>query len=194
MTDIKINTTVKITSALIVATALSLFQPLSAMAGAADGDLEGAKLSQLLEQSGIQCSDNKGLDCTAGNYQVTIHSDCAVAPYYGAIYGGPAKLTARAGGSDQNVVASLAEDQLVCIKATAKAGISDAEYFIMAMPIDRFGKCDGVDVLCRVSAPLSEPYRTIMESCKHFKNGEISSCPQGWVRADAIEPYPNGLE
>lgn len=188
-----IKTTVKITSALIVATALSLFQPLSAMAGAADGDLEGAKLSQLLEQSGIQCNDAGALDCTIGPYQVDIHSDCSVEPYYGAVYDQPAKLYKQA-DSDQNVVASLAEDQLVCIKATAKAGISDAEYFIMAMPIDRFGRCDGVDVLCRVSVPLSEPYRTTMESCKQFKNGEISSCPQGWVRSDAIEPYPNGLE
>lgn len=186
--------TSKILTGLMLVAALSLSQPLSAKAGPAEGDLEGAKLSELLQQSGIQCSDAKGLNCSAGNYEVTIHSDCAVAPYYGAIYGGPAKLSAGAGGSDQNVVATLAEDQLVCIKATAKTGISDAEYFIMAMPIDRFDKCDGVDVLCRVSAPLSEPYRTTMENCKQLKSGEILSCPQGWVQADAIEPYPNGLE
>ncbi|RBO90972.1 hypothetical protein [Pseudochrobactrum asaccharolyticum] len=186
--------TSKILTGLMLVAALSLSQPLSAKAGPAEGDLEGAKLSGLLQQSGIQCSDAKGLNCSAGNYEVTIHSDCAVAPYYGAIYGGPAKLSAGAGGSDQNVVATLAEDQLVCIKATAKTGISDAEYFIMAMPIDRFDKCDGVDVLCRVSAPLSEPYRTTMENCKQLKSGKILSCPQGWVQADAIEPYPNGLE
>ncbi len=186
--------TSKILSGLMLIAALSLSQPLSAMAGPAEGDLEGAKLSELLEQSGIQCSDTKGLNCSAGNYEVTIHSECAVAPYYGAVYGGSAKLSARAGGSDQNVVATLTEDQLVCIKATAKTGISDAEYFIMAMPIDRFDKCDGVDVLCRVSAPLPEPYRTTMDNCKQLKSGEISSCPQGWVQADAIEPYPNGLE
>lgn len=186
--------TSKILTGLMLVAALSLSQPLSAMAGAAEGDLEGAKLSELLEQSGIQCSDTKGLNCTAGKYEVTIHSECAVAPYYGAVYGQPAKLIKRAGSSDQNIIATLAEDQLVCIKATAKTGISDAEYFIMAMPIDRFDKCDGADVLCRVSAPLPEPYRTTMENCKQFKNGEISSCPQGWVQADAIEPYPNGLE
>lgn len=186
--------TFKILSGLMLVAALSLSQPLSAKADAAEGDLESAKLSELLEQSGIQCSDTKGLNCSAGNYEVSIHSDCAVAPYYGAIYGGPAKLSARAGGSDQKIVASLAEDQLICIKASAKTGISDAEYFVMAMPIDRFAKCDGVNVLCRVSAPLPEPYRTTMENCKQLKNGEISSCPQGWVQADAIEPYPNGLE
>ncbi|MBB6262557.1 hypothetical protein FHS77_003135 [Paenochrobactrum gallinarii] len=186
--------TFKILSGLMLVAALSLSQPLSAKADAAEGDLEGAKLSELLDQSGIQCSDDKGLSCTAGNYEVTIHSDCAVAPYYGAVYGQPAKLTARAGGSGQDLVATLAEDQLICIKATAKSGISDVEYFIMAMPVDRFGKCDGVDVLCRVSAPLPEPYRTTMENCKQLKNGEIASCPQGWVQADAIEPYPNGLE
>ena len=188
-----INTAVKITSALIVATALSLFQPLSAMAGAAEGDLEGAKLSQLLEQSGIQCSDDKTLDCTTGPYRVDIHSDCSVEPYYGAVYGQPTKLYKQA-DSDQDIVTSLAEDQLICIKATAKSGISDAAYFIMAMPNDPFDKCNGVDVLCRVPAPLPEPYRTAMANCKRLANGEIASCPQGWVKADAIEPYPNGLE
>lgn len=40
-------------SGLMLATVLSLFQPLSVMAGAAEGDLEGAKLSELLDQSGI---------------------------------------------------------------------------------------------------------------------------------------------
>lgn len=184
----------KLLPGLMLAAALSLLQPLPAMAGAAEGDLEGAKLSALLDQSGIQCSDDKGLNCSTANYEVAIHSDCAIAPYYGGVDGQPAALTARAGGSDQTIVASLAPDQLVCIKATAKSGISDAEYFIMAMPVDRFGKCDGVDVLCRVSAPLPEPYRTTMENCKQLKSGEISSCPQGWVKADAIEPYPNGLE
>lgn len=74
------KTAFKFASGLIVAATLNLFQPLSAMAGAAEGDLEGAKLNQLLEQSGIQCSDNKALNCTAEAYEVTIHSDCSVEP------------------------------------------------------------------------------------------------------------------
>ena len=193
MSAINKKTAFKFASGLIVAAALNLFQPLSAMAGAAEGDLEGAKLNQLLEQSGIQCSDNKTLNCTAGAYAVSIHSDCSVEPYYGAVYGQPAKLYTQA-DSDQDIVTTLAEDQLICIKATAKSGISDAAYFIMAMPNDPFDKCNGVDVLCRVPAPLPEPYRSAMANCNRLANGEIASCPQGWVKADAIEPYPNGLE
>lgn len=181
---------------LMLAAAFSLLQPLSAMAGAAEGDLEGAKLIQLLDQSGIQCSDKNSLHCTAGSYEVTIHSDCSIVPYYGAVYGQPAKLYARADriDSEQNIVSTLAEDQRICIKATAKTGISDAAYFIMAMPADAFEKCNGAEVLCRVPAPLPEPYRSEMANCKHLASGEITSCPQGWVKADAIEPYPHGLE
>lgn len=183
----------KFLPSLIMAAALVLFQPLPAIAGATDGDLEGAKLNQLLDQADIRCGDDQGLNCTAGPYAVTIHSDCAIAPYYGAVYGQPAELFELA-DSNQNVTAALAKHQLVCIKATAKTGISDAAYFIMAMPNDPFDKCNGIDVLCRVPAPLPEPYRSTMENCKRLADGVIASCPQGWVKADAIEPYPNGLE
>lgn len=185
--------TTKLLSVLMLTAALSLFQPLSAMAGAADGDLEGVKLNQLLDQAEIRCDDDQGLNCTAGPYKVTIHSDCAIAPYYGAVYGQPAELFELA-DSNQNVTAALAEDQLVCIKATAKTGTSNAAYFIMALPIADNAKCDGVDVLCRLPHPLPEPYRSTMKNCKQNTNGELASCPQGWVKADAIEPHPNGLE
>ncbi|NLY34075.1 MAG: hypothetical protein GX040_05090 [Alcaligenaceae bacterium] len=183
-------------SEFILVAALSLSQPLSAIASEANGDLKGAKLRELLDQSGIQCHDEKTFDCATGPYKVNIHSDCSVAPYYGAVYGQPTKLYTKADSveNDPNTLTSLAEDQLICIKATAKYGISDVAYFIMAMQDDRFENCNTADILCRVSAPLPEPYSTAMKHCKRLENGEITSCPQGWVKADAIEPYPNGLQ
>jgi len=173
-----------------------------ALAATEDGDLEGEKLAQLLQDAGISCSAERKFDCTAGDlatgdyYDVSIHSDCKIAPYYGGVFEKPVvlrKRVATTGYKESGAAEALAKGQLVCIKATAKSGSSDAEYFVMALPSQASEKCDSSGTSCRASTMPAEPFQTMMKDCRYVAKQGYKSCPQGWVHADAIEPYPMGL-
>jgi len=163
-------------------------------------DLSANERAELQRSAGIVCEAEGKNACTAGNiesgdyYNVTIYSDCAVAPYFGRI--GDQAASLRKGvavtGTDGKTEGVLAPEQLVCIKAAAQVNVTDKEYYVIALPMDHGAECKGEE-LCKEPKPLSGDYRETMAKCVGDSHNGYHGCPEGWVFATEMEAYSNGL-
>ncbi|OBZ95842.1 hypothetical protein ADU59_08935 [Pararhizobium polonicum] len=177
---------------------MSIAAPVPVIAG--EGDLSSEQRARLLDTAQINCGTDGKDDCVTGNvesgdfYDVDIHGDCVSNPYFGRIDDKPASLrrtVATTGSRTQNEFTST-PNQLVCIRATARSGpVHISEYYVMALPMDHGPECPG-ETLCRKPDPATQTDR--MLKCRLSDSGaDYINCPQGWVFADEIEPYPMGL-
>lgn len=168
------------------------------MAAASEmGDLSTRDRADLLRSAGIDCGANG--ECIAGNaergdyYDVRIYGDCAKAAYFGRINDKATSLRNNVAttGTEGKTAGELAPGQLVCIRAAAQVGMRDMEYYVMALPMDYGPECKGEE-LCKKPVSLPARYQTIMGKCRLDAEGYVG-CPQGWVFADDMEAYSNGL-
>lgn len=172
-----------------------------ALAASSDsGDLSAEEQVELLSSAGITCDANKNDNCTAGNvesgdyYNVRIYGSCMNAAYFGRINDKPVSLrkSVATTGTDGKAEGVLAPNQLVCIKAAAQVNATDMEYYVMALPMDYGPECKGEE-LCKKPQPLAKEYQAAMANCKPDSQNGYLGCPQGWVLANEMEGYSNGL-
>lgn len=164
------------------------------------GDLSAEEQVELQRAAGIKCDTNKNDNCTAGNidsgdyYNVRIYGSCINAAYFGRINEKPVSLRSSVAttGTDGKVEGLLAPDQLVCIQAAAQTNVADMEYYVIALPMDHGAECKGEE-LCKKPQPLPKEYQKTMANCKVDAQKGYSGCPQGWVFANEMEAYSNGL-
>ncbi|ELT49162.1 hypothetical protein F9K88_16720 [Brucella intermedia] len=179
----------------------SIFLFSHSMAGASEtGDLSSRDRTDLLQSAGIDCGAKGNGDCVAGNtergdyYDVRVYGDCAKAAYFGRTNDKSTSLRKDVAttGTEGKTEGELAPNQLVCIRAAAQVGMHETEYFVMALPMDYGPECKGGE-LCKKPAPLPTRYQSIMAKCRQDSIKGYIDCPQGWVFADDMEAYSNGL-
>ncbi|MCC4617721.1 hypothetical protein LL972_17235 [Xanthomonas campestris pv. asclepiadis] len=177
----------------------------SADAPAPVGASVNDRLATLLQASGVQCIDaNMAKGCIAGNvdagdfYDVELSPACGDAGFFAGVTqaNGVDVLDAvPTTGSNAIARARLAQGQLVCIQAIGRAGQNPLYYYVIAIPADSVAGCKN-NPACGTygDRPIQRSKSATGESCHAAAPGQyVGDCAQGWVGADALDVFSNGI-
>lgn len=170
-----------------------------ATAPAADG------LAALIQASGVKCSNaSTGSGCTAGDvdsgdfYDVELSPDCGDQGFFAGVADAKGVETLNAvpsTGSKASVTAKLSKGQLVCVQGIGRTGQNPLFYYVVAVPAATVGKCKG-NTLCDTygDRPITGLASTGGEACHAAAPGRYAgNCAQGWVSADVLDVFSNGM-
>ncbi|MDW7698379.1 hypothetical protein ABVD19_07805 [Xanthomonas euvesicatoria] len=161
-----------------------------------------ARLAALIQAAGATCTDATG--CTAGNvdtrdfYDVEFLPDCGDKGFFAGVAqanGADLLDAVPVTGSSATATANLAQGQLVCVQAIGRAGQNPRYYYVAAIPADTIAKCKN-NALCKTygDRPIKQIKPESSESCHAAAPGQSTgNCAQGWVGADALEVFSNGI-
>lgn len=162
-------------------------------------------LAALIQSSGVMCRDaGAGKGCTAGNVDAGDYYDVELLPDCGGqgLFAGVAASTGvdaldvvPATGSHPATTATLAQGQLVCAQAIARAGQNPLYYYVVAVPAANVAHCKD-SALCRTygDRPIRHVRVPVGPACQIAGSGRVAaSCAQGWVSADALDLFSNGM-
>ncbi|WP_183111945.1 hypothetical protein [Xanthomonas campestris] len=188
-----------------VTSTASASAPAATRAPASSGASLNDRLATLLQASGVQCADaNMANGCTAGNvdagdfYDVELSPACDDAGLFAGVAqasGVDALDAVPTTGSSVVARARLAQGQLVCIQAIGRAGQNPLYYYVIAIPADSVAGCKN-NPACRTygDRPIQRSKSATGGSCHAAAPGQyVGDCAQGWVGADALDVFPNGI-
>ncbi|MEB2232888.1 hypothetical protein VDS41_15595 [Xanthomonas campestris pv. campestris] len=188
-----------------VTSTASASAPAATRAPASSGASLNGRLATLLQASGVQCADaNMAKGCTAGNvdagdfYDVELSPACDDAGLFAGVAqasGVDALDAVPTTGSSVVARARLAQGQLVCIQAIGRAGQNPLYYYVIAIPADSVAGCINNSV-CRTygDRPIQRSKSATGGSCHAAAPGQyVGDCAQGWVGADALDVFSNGI-
>ncbi|MCW2035303.1 hypothetical protein [Xanthomonas campestris] len=188
-----------------VTSTASASAPAATRAPASSGASLNDRLATLLQASGVQCADaNMAKGCTAGNvdagdfYDVELSPACDDAGLFAGVAqasGVDALDAVPTTGSSVVARARLAQGQLVCIQAIGRAGQNPLYYYVIAIPADSVAGCINNSV-CRTygDRPIQRSKSATGGSCHAAAPGQyVGDCAQGWVGADALDVFSNGI-
>ncbi|MEA9588522.1 hypothetical protein VC279_01765 [Xanthomonas sp. WHRI 10064A] len=163
------------------------------------------RLGALIQATGVTCTDAKAAKgCTAGNvdsgdfYDVELSPDCGDDGFFAGVAqakGVDVLNVVPTTGSSATATASLAQGQLVCVQAIGRAGQNPLYYYVAAIPVDSIAKCKN-NALCKTygDRPIKQMKPASGENCHAAAPGQyVGNCAQGWVSADALDVFSNGL-
>ncbi|MFA1751743.1 hypothetical protein [Xanthomonas campestris] len=191
--------------ATLVTSTASVSAPAATHAPASSGASLNDQLATLLQASGVQCADaNMAKGCTAGNvdagdfYDVELSPACDDAGLFAGVAqasGVDALDAVPTTGSSVVARARLAQGQLVCIQAIGRAGQNPLYYYVIAIPADSVAGCKN-NPACRTygDRPIQRSKSATGGSCHAAAPGQyVGDCAQGWVGADALDVFSNGI-
>ncbi len=162
-------------------------------------------LATLIQASGVKCNDAKtAKGCTAGNldagdfYDVELSPECGDDGFFAGIAqanGVDALSTVPTTGSNAVANANLAQGQLVCIQGIGRAGQNPLYYYVVAIPASSVAKCKN-NALCEKygDRQIKRLKPTAGDACHAAAPGQyVGDCAQGWVSADALDVFSNGM-
>ncbi|NIK08574.1 hypothetical protein FHY11_002084 [Xanthomonas arboricola] len=164
------------------------------------------RLATLLQAAGVQCADaNMAKGCTAGNVDAGDFYDVELSPACGntGFFAGVAQANGvdvldavPTTGSNAIARARLAQGQVVCIQAIGRAGQTPLYYYVIAIPADTVAQCKN-NPACGTygDRPIQRSSTAAGDSCHAAAPGQyVGECAQGWVGADALDVFSNGIE
>ena len=188
-----------------VTSTASASAPAATRAPASSGASLNDRLATLLQASGVQCADaNMAKGCTAGNVDAGDFYDVELSPACddAGLFAGVAQASGvdvldavPTTGSSVVARARLAQGQLVCIQAIGRAGQNPLYYYVIAIPADSVAGCKNNSV-CRTygDRPIQRSKSATGGSCHAAAPGQyVGDCAQGWVGADALDVFSNGI-
>ncbi|MCC8687665.1 hypothetical protein [Xanthomonas campestris] len=188
-----------------VTSTASASAPAATRAPASSGASLNDRLATLLQATGVQCADaNMAKGCTAGNvdagdfYDVELSPACDDAGLFAGVAqasGVDALDAVPTTGSSVVARARLAQGQLVCIQAIGRAGQNPLYYYVIAIPADSVAGCKN-NPACRTygDRPIQRSKSATGGSCHAAAPGQyVGDCAQGWVGADALDVFSNGI-
>ena len=170
--------------------------PDAAQAAAPGGDgvvpRPEAGTAGLLQAVGGRCGDvAAGEACFAGDYDLELAPGCGDDGFFAGVGGEDgAVLLDRAPPDDTVQVATLSRGQFVCIEAIARAGQDPAYYYVTAIPVSEVEACAG-NALCQTYG--DREVRWHAGAARTGARTAASGRASGWVDADALDVFSNGL-
>ncbi|MCC8619829.1 hypothetical protein LN456_18535 [Xanthomonas vesicatoria] len=196
---------------LFAATACSAGEPIAQAAaralpaGPTPVSAVGQPFAAVIQASGVTCTTLlSGTGCTAGNIDAGDFYDVELLPECGdtGFFAGVARATgadlldaAPATGSTATATARLAQGQLVCVQGIARAGQQPRYYYVVAIPANSVAACKNA-ALCETygDRPIKRLKPTGSAACRPATQGRyVGDCAQGWVDADALDVFSNGI-
>lgn len=143
-------------------------------------------LTGLIARAGIRCDSSpasvNSADCHAGNgYAIDLHPDCADDGFFAASLGPQAVPLAAQPGAETS--GQLPGNQFVCIQATARRAQAPDYYYVQAMDPAQVPACAG-DATCQAYRPAAGARCSLSQP---------QGCVSGWVPADTLEVFSNGI-
>lgn len=164
-----------------------------------------ARLAALIQAAGATCTDaTAATGCTAGNvdtgdfYDVEFLPDCGDKGFFAGVAqanGADLLDAVPVTGSSATATANLAQGQLVCVQAIGRAGQNPRYYYVAAIPASTVARCENT-ALCKTygDRPIKQIKPASGEHCHAAAPGQSTgNCAQGWVSADALEVFSNGI-
>ncbi|TVS69135.1 hypothetical protein E2P70_05320 [Xanthomonas perforans] len=164
-----------------------------------------ARLGALIQAAGATCTDAMtATGCTAGNvdtgdfYDVEFLPDCGDKGFFAGVTqanGADLLDAVPVTGSSATATANLAQGQLVCVQAIGRAGQNPRYYYVAAIPASTVARCENT-ALCKTygDRPIKQIKPASGEHCHAAAPGQSTgNCAQGWVSADALEVFSNGI-
>lgn len=161
-------------------------------------------LPALAEALGAQCGDAaSGRDCIIGNvqagdfYDIDLSPSCGDDGFFAGVSADKATLldTLPVTGSKVQDNATLARDQFVCVQATARSGQQPGYYYVVVIAPDDVAACRGKPICQQYGqrpVQLQAQPRT-GAACAAASGQWQGDCARGWVSADALDVFSNGL-
>ncbi|CCG35725.1 hypothetical protein ABVB18_05325 [Xanthomonas citri pv. mangiferaeindicae] len=164
-----------------------------------------ARLATLIQATGVTCTDaTTAKGCTAGTvdsgdfYDVEFSPDCGNEGFFAGVAqanGVDLLNVVPSTGSSATATANLAQGQLVCVQAIGRAGQNPRYYYVAAIPASTIARCKN-NALCKTygDRQIKQIKRASGESCHPAAPGQyVGNCAQGWVSADALDVFSNGI-
>jgi hypothetical protein len=153
----------------------------------------------------VTCSNGSaGTGCTAGDvdsgdfYDVELSPDCGDQGFFAGVAEAKGVETLDAvpsSGSKATATAKLSKGQLVCVQGIGRTGQNPLFYYVVAIPANTVGKCKD-NALCDTygDRPINNRVATGGEACHAAAPGHYAgNCAQGWVSADVLDVFSNGM-
>ncbi|OAX87764.1 hypothetical protein A7D16_14630 [Xanthomonas nasturtii] len=89
----------------------------------------------------------------------------------------------------------MTQGQLVCIRGIGRTGQNPLYYYAVAIPASSVAKCNN-NTLCEKygDRPIKRLRPSAGDACHAAAPGQyVGDCAQGWVAADALDVFSNGL-
>ncbi|WP_369940885.1 hypothetical protein [Xanthomonas medicagonis] len=161
-------------------------------------------MQALIQASGTQCPDATGSrGCEAGNleagdfYDVDLSPQCDAYSFAGVVRdeGVDALDRVPTTGSASQARAHFAPNQFVCVQAIARAGQNPMYYYVVAVPTASVEQCKGKDICSTYGdRPIQRRVPGQGGACRLAAPGiYVGDCAQGWVSAEALEVFSNGI-
>lgn len=160
--------------------------------------------SSLASEIGAECEDAEtGRRCTIGDlttgdfYDIELQDGCSSSGFFAGVIDAKADLldTLPVTGSKTVVNASVTDGQFLCVRATARAGQKPAYFYVSPLATAQVDACKNEATCSRYgSRPVLQGAQRLEKECTLGKEGRLGGdCPRGWINADAVEPFSNGL-
>ena len=163
-----------------------------------------AGFSSLASEIGADCDATDGSpSCTIGDlatgdfYDVEMQDDCGSGGFFAGVTALKADLldSLPVTGSKVAVNAAVSSGQFLCVRATARAGQQPAYFYVSPLPPTEVDACRDQETCNRYGArPVLPGAMHMTGECTVDDAGKISAeCFRGWISADEVEPFSNGL-
>ncbi|MBB6572445.1 hypothetical protein [Xanthomonas arboricola] len=163
------------------------------------------KFAALIQASGVKCSDAEtAKGCTAGDvdtgdfYDVELSPACGDDGFFAGVVqpqGVDALSAVPTTGSNAVANVNLAQGQLVCVQGIGRTGQNPLYYYVVAIPTSSVAKCKN-NALCEKygGRAIKRLKPSAGDTCHVTAPGQyVGDCAQGWVSADALDVFSNGL-
>lgn len=154
---------------------------------------EPMTLRELASTVGASCDDpDTGANCTGGDYDVELRPDCGPDGLFAGVSDPKgALLIDKAPPEDTVRRATLAQGQIVCVEAIARAGDSASYYYVVAISASDVEACK-TNAVCKRYGDRKIDWHVPHEeaNCREVSKGRFEGvCAAGWVRESRLEIF-----
>ena len=160
-------------------------------------DVATESLEDFATRIRVECTPRGAdLDCIGGKpengdiYDVELRPDCSAGGFFGGVAEeGGAELRDALPPKDEVTLAVLPKGQLLCIEAIGRAGQQPEYFYVTTIRASAVAACKN-NRLCDLYGDRRIDMKSNPAPCP--LTGD-RSCAAGWIDADAVEAFENGM-
>jgi len=153
-------------------------------------------VDSLANAANVECAatNNGHTSCIAGKLSVDLYESCGRDGLFGAVSTDDGIAVKERPETDAGSVARLGGGQFLCIRGVARQEQNPEWYFVMAIPVATVAGCANRE-LCRIygDRPVAWAVPPSGNPCVLKSDRYAGDCASGWVAAESIEVFSEGI-
>ncbi len=153
-------------------------------------------IASLAKAANVECeaADGGQPACAIGRLNVDLYESCGSDGFFGAVSTDDGVALKEKPTADAASVARLGAGQFLCIQGLARQGQNPEWYFVIAIPVGTVADCKGKE-LCEIygDRPVTWTVPPSGKPCTFEEDRYVGDCASGWVAAEAIEAFTEGI-